>query len=76
MNQLLRASGFSRGRNRNNTSLFVSTNAAAGRTAGTDAVLGLEIPDALRIEEILRAGCTDRAEIDDVARQFVVERFA
>ena len=30
----------------------------------------------LRIEEILRAERTDRAEIDDVARQFVVERFA
>ena len=49
---------------------------AAGRAAGADAGVPLHEPDPLLVEEILVAQRADRAEIDHVARELVVQREA
>ena len=46
---------------------------AARRAAGADALVLLEEPHALLIEEVLIAQRTDRAQVDNVAREFVVQ---
>ena len=56
--------------------IAVQLNATAGRTIGANALLGLQVPDALLVEKILAAQRADRAEIDDIAGQLVVERIA
>ena len=49
---------------------------AAGRAVRADLGMPLHEPDALRVEEILVPQRTDRAEIDDIARQLVLQRKA
>ena len=44
--------------------------------SGQTLFCGLQVPDALLVEEILAAQGADGAEIDDVAGQLVVERLA
>src|SRR5207237_201086 len=54
----------------------VEVDAASRRAVSTDAFLRLEIPDPLFVEEVLAAQRPDRTEVDDVAGELVVERFA
>jgi hypothetical protein len=56
--------------------VVIDVDAAAGRAAGADAALRLEEPDALFVQEILVCQGADRAQIDDVARQRIVDWIA
>gem|GEM_PF-3995234 len=60
----------------NDILIAVQVDATAGRTIGANAVLGLEVPDAMRIEKILAAQCANRANIDHITSELVVERIA
>jgi len=52
----------------------IDVGAAPGRTAVTHAVGGLQIPDALFVEEVLAAERADRTEINDVPGELVLQR--
>src|SRR5262249_11139913 len=49
----------------------IDVNAATGAASRADTVGGFQIPDALLVKEILATERADRAEIDDIAREFV-----
>src|SRR5205085_198689 len=59
-----------------NALVGVQINAATGAAIRTDAFLLLEEPDTLLVEKVLAAQGADRTKIDDIGRQFVVERDA
>src|SRR5262249_19158152 len=59
-----------------NVFILIDEDAAAGAAIGADALLALKKPDPLFIEKVLAAQGPDRAEIDHVPSQFVVERLA
>ena len=54
--------------------VLIDLDAATRRTIGADAVGGLQPPDSLLVEEIFRAQRSDRADVDNVAGQFVIDR--
>ncbi len=56
--------------------VLLGRNVAAGRAAGADRVVLGEEPDALLVEEILVEQSADRAEVDDVTRERVVDGLA
>src|SRR5262249_34677378 len=54
----------------------IDVDAAPGAAIRADALLLLQIPDALFVEKVLAAQGADGAQIDDVAGQFVLQRLA
>ena len=56
--------------------VVLGVDGAAGGAAAADVGLPLHEPDTLLVEEVLVAERAHRAEVDDVAGEFVVERMA
>src|SRR5207249_166427 len=50
----------------------IEVDAAASRAVSANALLSLEIPDALFVEKVLAAQRADGAEVDDIAGELVV----
>src|SRR5262249_36523485 len=60
----------------NDVLVMIDEDATARTTIRTDALLILQVPDPLLVEEILAAQGSDRTQIDHVAGQFIVTGFA
>ena len=56
--------------------IFLGTDVAAGGAAGANRLVAREEPDALLVKEVVVQERADRAKIDDVAGERVVERVA
>src|SRR5262249_30180032 len=59
-----------------NVLVRIDVDRAPGRASRTDAIGGFEVPDALLVQEVLRAERPDRAQVHDVAGELVFQWLA